>query len=114
MNTKLFRALILIFIIYLLLELTSFIAFFIINRRLFSLQDTIEKRDRIILDVQVIGDLKVAGLNVPWNVPIHPFYGFGKPSGFDFLTTDNHDVQNDPNGVVVAITGGSVAFNLLH
>jgi len=65
-----------------------------------------------MIDSQQVGDLKVDGVRVPWNVSIHPYFGFGKPRGFDFLENKDDVAQSDPNGVVVAITGGSVSQNV--
>lgn len=97
-----------------LVELVSFLAYLVIYRHSFSYSDVIAARSRLLEDPDAEDDLGVGGMALPYDVDIHPYYGFGKPSGFDFLTDDTDAAQTDPNGVVVAVTGGSVAFHFFH
>ena len=105
-------ALLVLLLTLLFIELISFTSFFIVTRQVFSFTEVNAARARIIENVPGDEGFEVAGLRIPWNVPIHPYYGFGKPEGFNFLQQPDDEIQNDPNGVIVAITGGSVAFGL--
>ena len=96
------------------IEFASFMAYVIVTRQSLSLADLDTARARIIENVPTDDGFEVAGLEIPWNVPIHPYYGFGNPEGFNFLQQPDDGVQNDPNGLIVAITGGSVAFSLYN
>lgn len=50
---------------------------------------------------------------VPWNFTLHPYLGFGEPSGFDFLESEEAlAVQSDPEGFFIVLAGGSVAHQL--
>ena len=105
---------ILIVVTFVLLELTSYLAYFIIYRHPYSHGDVIASRARVLEDSSDGDAFQVGGVAVPFNVDIHPYYGFGEPSGFDFLTDDAVPAQTDANGVVVAVTGGSMAFNMFN
>jgi hypothetical protein len=59
-----------------------------------------------------VADFEVAGLALPLKVDIHPFYGFGRPPGFEFLSDPQRPEQTDPKAFVVGLTGGSVAWEL--
>jgi hypothetical protein len=96
------------------IEFSSFMVYFIVTKQPVSLADLSTARSHIIENVPTEDGFEVGGLKVPWDVPIHPYYGFGRPEGFDFLQQPDERVQNDPNGVIVAITGGSVAFGLYN
>ena len=107
-------AVVLVLLTLLLIEITSFAAYGIVTKQLFSFADLSSQRGMIAENAPTDEGFEVGGVKIPWNVPIHPFYGFGKPSGFDFLQQPNNAVQNDPDGIVVAITGGSVAYGLFN
>ena len=117
-KNKILKWLFLVILTYCLLEACSFFGYSILKRSFFSLGDSLERKGKVISNVQILRNskLKVMGLDVPWNVPIHPYYGFGDPPGFSFLANRNRGdpVQTDKNGIVVAITGGSVAWNLYN
>jgi len=98
----------------LMIEIASFIVYGIVSKQLFSFSDLNTQRNLIIQNVPSDDGFEVGGVKIPWNVPIHPYYGFGTPKGFDFLQQANDAVQNDPNSIVVAITGGSVAYGLYN
>jgi hypothetical protein len=98
----------------LIIELISFLAYGAATNRLFSFTDLNSKRSLIVQNVPTDEGFVVGGLKVPMNVPIHPYYGFGKPQGFDFLQQPDDGIQNDPNGIIVAITGGSVAYGVFN
>ena len=107
-------ALVVLLLTLLFIELISFSSYFIVAKQSFSLTEISAARARIIESVPGDEGFEVAGLKIPWDVPIHPYYGFGKPAGFNFLEQPDDEIQNDPNGVIVAITGGSVAFGLYN
>ena len=104
----------LLLITIVILEIASFTVYSIVTKRFFSFTDLNTQRSLIVENAPADEGFEVGGLKIPWNVPIHPYYGFGKPSGFDFLQQPADGVQNDPNGIIVALTGGSVAFELFH
>ena len=97
-----------------LIEFVSFVTYWVATKEPFSFSYLTAKRNKIVENAPSDEGFEVAGLKIPWDVPIQPYYGFGKPDGFDFLQQPEDGVQNDPNGVIVAITGGSVAFNFYH
>jgi len=98
----------------LFIEIISFLAYGIATNQFFSFADLSSKRSLIVQNVPADEGFVVGGLKVPWKVPIHPYYGFGKPQGFDFLQQPDDGIQNDPKGIIVVITGGSVAFGLFN
>ena len=104
---------ILILVAYFLMEATSFLFFSIIHNEIFSFRKVRQHQNEILANSSSEG-LKLNDTRVPWNVSLHPYFGFGKPAppGFDFLENPNDIIQNDPNGVIVGITGGSVSWSL--
>ena len=104
---------ILILLAYFFLEATSFLFFFISHKEVFSFRKVRQHQNGILAN-SISDDLNLNDTRVPWNVSLHPYFGFGKPapSGFDFLENPNDKIQNDPNGVIVGITGGSASWNL--
>ncbi len=108
--SKLTKYGVLILVAYFLMEATSFMFFSIIRNEIFSFRKVRQHQKEIIANSSSEG-LKLNDTRVPWNVSLHPYFGFGKPAppGFDFLENPNDIIQNDPNGVIVGITGGSVS-----
>jgi hypothetical protein len=104
----------LLLITLILMESVSFIAYGIVTQQFFLFSDITAKRSQIIRNAPDDDGFEVAGLKIPWDVPIHPYYGFGRPGGFRFLQYPDDEIQNDPNGLIVAVTGGSVAFGLFN
>ena len=104
--------LLLLVFVYVAIEVSSFAMYSLVRGHLFSFSAINNKRSEVIVESQQVGDLKVDGVRVPWDVSIHPYFGFGKPGGFHFLEDKDDVAQSDPNGVVVAITGGSVSQNV--
>ena len=106
---------ILILVAYFLIEATSFLFFSVIHNEIFSFRKVRQHQNEILANYSSEG-LKLNDTRVPWNVSLHPYFGFGNPAppGFDFLENPNDIIQNDPDGVIVAITGGSVSWNLFN
>jgi len=100
--------------VYMALEVSSFTMYSLVKGRVFSFKEINNTRQAVTTDTQQVGDLRVDGVRVPWNVSIHPYFGFGKPSGLYFLENKNDVAQSDPDGIVVAITGGSVSQNVFR
>ena len=91
---KKMKYLVLFVITLFFIELGSLAVYLIVNGKIFSFKRIDRKRERVILQSRETGDLKVGGRRVPWNVSIHPYFGFGKPVGFNFLeeTNDNQNI----------------------
>jgi hypothetical protein len=102
---------ILILVAYFLMEATSFLFFSIIHNEIFSFRKVRQHQNEILANSSS-EDLKLNDTRVPWNVSLHPYFGLSSPSRFRFLENPNDIIQNDPNGVIVGITGGSVSWNL--
>ena len=97
---------------YLLMEVFSYGAYWILKGQSFSWREASALRLALITDNTKDKDFSSwKGVAVPWNVPLHPYTGFGNPQGFSFLENDSPE-QSDPTGVVVGITGGSVSYGL--
>jgi hypothetical protein len=111
-KTRWFFALVVLLLTLLSIELISYASYFIVSGHSFSFSEVKAARRSVIENDPSEDGFEVAGLKIPWNVPIHPYYGFGKPEGFNFLENPDDEIQNDPNGIIVAVTGGSVAHGL--
>lgn len=99
--------------VVLLIELLAAAAFYAVVGSAISVASLKTERAQILAAPGDSTDnFEVAGLALPLDVDIHPFHGFGRPPGFDFLSDPKRPEQTDPKTFVVALTGGSVAWEL--
>jgi hypothetical protein len=112
---KYIKLIFLVIFAYILMEVVSFTIYSLNYREFFSFNSVKNLRDSVINSFNP-QDLKLTQVRVPWNVTPHPYLGFGNPvpKGFDFLQNQKSEIQDDPNGIVVGITGGSLSFGMFN
>jgi hypothetical protein len=91
-------------------ELGSFAAFRLATGRWFSWNDQRARRAEI-LGTPEAERFVAAGVAVPWDVRIHPYYGFGEPPAVRSAEAGRDRAETAPGTVIVGVTGGSVAWN---